>query len=47
MLVTAVLKEFFREIYAIFIKNLQKDMVLVTIIKTKKFVRGSSYENYH
>ncbi|NQE37499.1 hypothetical protein E5S67_05271 [Microcoleus sp. IPMA8] len=47
MLISAVFKEFFREISAIFIKNLQKDMVLVTIIKTKKFVRGFSYENYH
>ena len=47
LLLTAVLKELFRKISAIFIKNLQKDMVLVTIIKIKKFVRGFSYENYH
>ncbi|MEG4574754.1 hypothetical protein QUA56_18980 [Microcoleus sp. N3A4] len=33
LLLTAVLKELFKQISAIFIKNLQKDMVLVTIIK--------------
>jgi hypothetical protein len=46
-LVKGAINELFRQISAIFIKYLQIDMVLVTIIKTKKFVRGFSYENYH
>jgi len=46
-LANGVINELFRQISAIFIKDLQIYMVLVTIIKTKKFVRGFSYENYH
>ena len=41
----SVIYEIFRQVSAILIKYLQKDMVLVTIIKKNKFVRGFSDEN--
>ncbi len=44
-LVKGIIYEIFRQVSAILIKYLQKDMVLLTIIKTNKFVRGFFDEN--